>query len=84
MEAKTIILTKVSDEKLGVKEGYDTIKRRVNAIGDFFEVTDPKGKITLSKDLLGTFYPASREKAEEKKPVKEAKKLTKTGEEAKV
>ncbi|MDD5006373.1 MAG: hypothetical protein PHS93_08370 [Candidatus Omnitrophica bacterium] len=63
-----------SPEVMGVKETYQTIKRRLFSESDFIEMTNAEGKLTISKSVIGMIAPIVK-RVEEKKPVNKQKKF---------
>jgi hypothetical protein len=58
----TIIRSDLFDKGLEVKEGYETIKKRLFCIGNFIEASSKEGKITLNKAAIKSAAPLLKEK----------------------
>ena len=67
---RTAIKLYSANAAVEVKETYQTIKRRLNENGMFFEVTDQIGKLTLAKKAVEWATIVDEKRVNQKKEVK--------------
>ncbi len=68
---RSIIKIDGIDEGMEVKEGYETVKKRLYTAGEFIEVTNKAGKLTIAKNVIDSVKAIDR--VMQVKPTKKGK-----------